>query len=195
MGETSSTMWEEEKKWDVDSFNNIMAAIQLDITFEGAAAFSRRLGRRTEGRSRPLLVGLHNENTRNLVLQHANRLRSTNLSNVSIAPDLTQQQREADDALREEAIRRNNNLSEQDRAKNLRWVVVGRKGTRRLIKKTSKDHDHPPVDQNKRKRPRDTTAADSAVPGSRRPRVSTAATESEGEEDEEEMSSTAQEKV
>ena len=86
---------------------------------------------------------------------------------------MTLRQRESDDALREEAIRRNSNLSEQDRAKNLQWVVVGRKGTRKLIKKAGKEHDHPTADRNGRKRARETAtaAADHLTPERRRTRV------------------------
>ncbi len=89
------------------------------ITFEEAAIFSRRLGTRAESRPRPLLVGLHSEAVKNKILQNARHLQNTHLSNVSVNPDLTRRQREADDGLREEAAKRNSNLSEMDRSKNL----------------------------------------------------------------------------
>ncbi len=168
VGETSSNTWEEEKAWDVKSFDNVMRAMQTNFTFESAAIFSRRLGKRTEGRPRLLLVGLRSENVKNQILQCAKRLLGTTLSSVSVAPDLTQRQREADDSLREEAARRNSSLTAQDRAKNLRWVVVGRKGARKLLKKMDRDHGHPPPDQNTRKQAREVSAAD---PGSRRQRI------------------------
>ncbi len=132
VGEPDRSTWEEEKKWDEMSFNNIMEAMQLEFRFERVAVFSRRLGQRAEGRSRPLLVGLHSEEDKNRILQCAKKLAKTHLSSVSIAPDLTRKQREADGGLRDEAVRRKGALSQQDRAKNLHWVVVGRKGMRKL---------------------------------------------------------------
>ncbi len=37
--------------------------------------------------------------------------------------------------MQEEAVKRNMNLSEEDRAKNLLWAVVGRKGEKRLVRR------------------------------------------------------------
>ncbi len=173
VGEATRSSWEEEKNWDVQSFNNIMQAISADISFESSAVFSRRLGSQAEGRCRPLLVGLNDENMKNTILKQAKRLAGTPFGKVSIAPDLTQRQREADEGLREEAASRNNSLTQQDRAKNLKWVVVGRKGMRKLVKKadnTAQTRGHQPGPN--RKRPRDGTAAGGTDPASQRPRIS-----------------------
>ncbi len=145
VGEAPKSTWEEEKNWDVQSFNNIMRAMQLDYTFERVARFSRRLGARTEGRMRPLLVGLRGDEIKNNILADSKKLTGTHLNNVTVAPDLTKRQREADQKVREDAISRNSQLSAADRAKNLRWVAVGQKGWRKLIKKrgdTPGDHSH-----------------------------------------------------
>jgi hypothetical protein len=37
--------------------------------------------------------------------------------------------------MQEDAVKRNMNLSEEDRAKNLLWAVVGRKGEKRLVRR------------------------------------------------------------
>ena len=141
--EPPRSTWEEEKSGDVALFNSIMSEMQLDIKFEKDTFFSRRLGARTDSRARPLLVGLRTEATKLVILESAKKLASTKFSAVAVVPDLTKQQREADDGLREEANRRNANLSQQDKAKNLKWVVVGRKGTRKLIKKQAdQTHSH-----------------------------------------------------
>ena len=137
--------WEAEKKCDVDKFNAMMGELQLEINFERDALFSRRLGTRNDGRCRPLLVGMRSEASKTVILDNARRLVGTQFKDVSAVPDLTRQQREADDGLREEASRHNARLTQQDREKNLRWVVVGRKGTRKLLKKQvlEQDHSHP----------------------------------------------------
>ena len=44
---------------------------------------------------------------------------------VNIAQDLTKRQRDDEAGLWREAERRNDDLSEDDRTKNLRWAVVG----------------------------------------------------------------------
>ncbi len=62
---------------------------------------------------------------------------------------MTKQQREADEDLRREAARRNKEeLSEEDREKNMRWVTVGKKGMRKIIKKEWREivnHSHPAI--------------------------------------------------
>ena len=148
--------------------------MQPEYTFEKVASFSRRLGKWTEGRTCPLLVGLRSKEAKNNILACSKNLSGTPLNGVTIAPDLTRRQREADSKLREEAISRNSNLTAADRAKNLKWVAVGQKGARKLIKKKGEaeptDHSHQPASQQqqpRRKRPAESTTA----PTSRRPRV------------------------
>jgi hypothetical protein len=51
-----------------------------------------------------------------------------------VVPDLTKKQRDREAGLREEMLKRNELLSEEDAAKNLQWAVVGGRGERRLIK-------------------------------------------------------------
>ena len=77
--------------------------------------------------------------------------------------DLTKKQREADDDLRKEAERRNRlELTDSERSKNVKWVAVGRKGNRHLVKRDVREygqHSHPTsstnqqqLDQTTRKR-------------------------------------------
>ena len=59
---------------------------------------------------------------------------------VTIVPDMTKSQRKGELRLREEAERRNHeDLSEEDREKNLKWIVVGSRGEKRLIKGTERE--------------------------------------------------------
>jgi hypothetical protein len=61
-------------------------------------------------------------------------LRNTQFAEVVIIPDLTQEQRKDEADMVNEAEMRNRDLSEEDRAKNLEWMVVGGRGERRMIK-------------------------------------------------------------
>jgi hypothetical protein len=100
--------------------------------------FCRRVGER--GReARPIVIGLRSEQEKRYILDRAADLRNTRFSNVSICPDMTRMQRRAEDQLAKEAETRNNQLTTEDRDKNLRWMVVGRRGEKRLIKGTERE--------------------------------------------------------
>ena len=49
-------------------------------------------------------------------------------SDIGVLPDLTLEQR------KDEADRRNGHLTADDKAKNLSWAVVGKRGEKRLLK-------------------------------------------------------------
>jgi hypothetical protein len=55
-------------------------------------------------------------------------------SDVSVGIDLTKVQREEEKEMKKGADRRNTQLAEQDKAKNLQWMVVGARGEKRIIK-------------------------------------------------------------
>ena len=54
-------------------------------------------------------------------------------------PDLTKSQRQGEKRLREEAESRNQELSGEDRDRNLKWIVVGSRGEKRIIKGTERE--------------------------------------------------------
>ena len=136
VGESASPNLVDTKKWDEDSFNNVTAAMGVNLTFQESASFSRRLGAGGGERARPLLIGLKKEEYKVAILSCASKLATSRLSSVSVVPDLTKKQREMDEEVRREADRRNREeLTDDDRSKNLRWVAVGRKGARKIIKK------------------------------------------------------------
>ena len=58
---------------------------------------------------------------------------------VTIVPDLTKTQRKGEMRLREEAERRNQDLTEEERERNLKWIVAGSRGEKRIIKGTERD--------------------------------------------------------
>jgi hypothetical protein len=113
---------EERKAWDLKSCNNIFRALDLEMDSESAVKFVRRVGERGEA-PRPLVVGLKKEWQKEDLMEKAKHLKDTNFRDVMIVPDLTKEQRKEEAAMNSEAEKRNENLSEEDRAKNLQWMV------------------------------------------------------------------------
>lgn len=141
---------EEEKAWDRGIFDNIMDTLSLPLSFAESVRYIRRIGPKDPRKVRPLLVGLRKDDDRQSLLEASKRLTGTDHNTVSIVPDLTQKQREQDNKLREEAKRMNReNLTEDDIRKNLRWVAVGQKGTRRLVKLPSREPTGHPTQKGK----------------------------------------------
>ncbi len=68
------------------------------------------------------------------LLSNAKYLRDTHLNRVGISADLTPQELQEEKNMVEEAERRNRNLTQEDKAKNMKWLVVGQKGEKRLVK-------------------------------------------------------------
>ena len=99
---------EERKDWDLDSCDNIFEALGMRTVSREAVKFCRRVGERGE-EPRPMLVGFHRKEDKNELMEKAKDLRKTEFKEVTIVPDLTQQQRKEE-------------------------MVVGRKGEKRLVK-------------------------------------------------------------
>ena len=95
--------------------------------------FCRRIGEK-RAEPRPLVIGLENEEEKRHLLFKARNLVGTKYQDISVVPDLTRKQREVEDNLRKEAEARNKNLTREDKEANLRWIVVGRRGEKRLVK-------------------------------------------------------------
>jgi hypothetical protein len=95
----------------------------------------RRIGEKGPA-PRPMVVVMKGEAARSAVLEAAKNLRNTDCcSDISIVPDLTPMQRSEEAGLSEEAEHRNREeLTSDDAQKNLKWIVVGQRGARRLIK-------------------------------------------------------------
>jgi len=125
---------------DKKGLNSIFELTDVNISVEEDIEFCRRVGPRGDG-ERPLVCGFFTEWAKNTLLKHAKRLDGTELSGVSIAPDLTKMQRKAESELEQEATRKNEELTQDDMAKNLVWQVVGKKGQRRLIKAVKRDYE------------------------------------------------------
>jgi hypothetical protein len=86
-----------------------------------------------------VVVGLNSEEDRRMILSRTRQLRGGRYDNVAVVPDLTRMQRRGEDKLSNEAELKNRNLTADDREKGLRWMVVGRRGEKRLIKGTERE--------------------------------------------------------
>ncbi len=100
--------------------------------------FCRRIGEKGPT-PRPVVVGLCQEGEKNFLLSKARNLLNTNFREVTIVPDLTKRQRAGETKLKEEAEKRNQQLTRQDQDNNMKWLVVGRRGEKRLIKGVERD--------------------------------------------------------
>ena len=123
---------EEKREWDVKSCQNIFDALDLRLK-ASTFRYLRRIGEKGE-RPRPLLVGMRTTDDKELLLENAKYLRDTHFSNIGISKDLTPQEVREEKEMEREAERRNKELSQEDRAKNLKWLVVGQKGEKRFVK-------------------------------------------------------------
>jgi hypothetical protein len=119
---------------DKKQLDEIFIVLDVNVMAEQDVEFCRRVGEKSDN-PRPLIVGFYTEWAKDTVLKYTRRLMDSNLSNISIVPDLTEQQRRAEKELSAEAERRNaEELSEDDLSKNMYWRVVGKKGQRKLLK-------------------------------------------------------------
>jgi uncharacterized coiled-coil protein SlyX len=101
--------------------------------------FCRRIGERGDD-PRPLLIGLNSEDEKKHLLEKARELQKTVYKDVTIGPDLTHKQRQEEKSLREEVERKNREeITEDDVAKNLEWMLVGPRGAKRIIKGVNKE--------------------------------------------------------
>ena len=110
----------------------LFAAMKARTRYQ-AIRFCRRIGERGED-PRPLVFGVFTEEEKRHLLEKARELAYTKYENVTIVPDMTKRQRKGEQQLREEATRKNNQLTEEDKSKQLKWLVVGKRGEKRLIK-------------------------------------------------------------
>ena len=66
---------------------------------------------------------------------------------------MTKSQRRGEQKLRGEADSRNALLTREDRDKNLKWIIVGKRGEKRLIKGTERDGQWGQQDRQRGRRP------------------------------------------
>lgn len=113
---------------DKRGLDTIFTMLDINVSCENYVEFCRRVRERGE-HSRPLVVGFFTDWSRSTILKHSKRLDGTEMENVTVAPNLTHQQRKAESDLAHEAERKNvEELTEEDLSKNLIWKVIGKKG-------------------------------------------------------------------
>jgi hypothetical protein len=100
--------------------------------------FCRRIGERGAD-PRPIVIGLETEEEKRHILGRARDLRNTSFRDVSIVPDLTRKQRNREARMKEEADEKNKTLTADEKNRNVKWMVVGRRGEKRLIKGVERD--------------------------------------------------------
>ena len=122
----------------MDSLRNLFNEIGA-VTSENDIAFAKRLGPRGES-TRPLLIGFSNLNARESVLDNAKKLAGMDEARqqISIIRDLTPKQREEEENLRKEAVKKNAELSPED-SENWEFRVVGPRGKRRMVRAKKDD--------------------------------------------------------
>ncbi len=116
---------------DIKECVKIFKAVKARTTSEGIR-FCRRTG---EKGKEPLLIGLRTEDEKRHLLEKARDLQKTEYKDVTIGPDMTVKQRQEEKRMREEVDRKNREeLTQEDVAKNLEWMLVGPRGEKRIVK-------------------------------------------------------------
>ena len=108
----------------MDSLDNILGSISITFKSKDTVKFCRRVGEVSETRLRPLVVGFRREVFREEILEKARLLKDTDFSEIGITPDLTHEQRAEDDEMAKEAEKRNLERKEDERSKNVEWILV-----------------------------------------------------------------------
>ena len=127
----------ERMERDKEECERLFIAMKARTRYQ-AIRFCRRIGEKG-GDPRPMVFGVHSEEEKRHLLEKSKELLYTQYENVTVVPDMTKSQRKGEQKLRDEADRRNTELTAEDREKNLKWLVVGKRGEKRLIKGTERD--------------------------------------------------------
>ena len=147
--EIEDTVRNPKERMEMDKGNCGKIIQEMRIRSNINLRFCRRIVEK--GREpRPVVIGLFSEEDRKRILDGARELRYTRYENVTVVPDLTKSQRRGEQRLREEADRRNTQLTAEDREKNLKWIVVGKRGEKRLIKGVERENQHGRADRERR---------------------------------------------
>jgi hypothetical protein len=112
---------------DKKKLNDLFTILDINVSVETDMEFCRRIGERSD-RARPLVVGFYTEWAKSVLLKNCKYLADSEMAHLSISNDLTEKQRKLEKELIAEAERRNvEELTADDKSKNLEWRVVGKK--------------------------------------------------------------------
>ena len=133
----------ERLEHDLEQCKKILRTLEMVEEAKSGIKFARRIGERGQ-EPRPLVVILRTEDVKRKLLDSAQHLRESEFQEVGIVPDLTIQQRREEQQMVENVERMNEEeLTAEDRAKNLQWVVVGPRGAIRIIKRVPREQHWP----------------------------------------------------
>ena len=115
------------------------------LNVSGEIKWIRRLAAwRANAVNKPLLASFSRTNDKETILEAAHKLSKSTRDDwkkVKIVPDLTPAQRDAGESLRKECIEKNNSRSEEERAGNLIYKVVGLKGSQQIKRFTLRENE------------------------------------------------------
>ena len=146
----------ERKKADEMEAGNLFKSIRVRVEEEDVK-FANRLGTLSDDaveNPRPLRISFRKQQVRENIFANARLLPKTAYKNVSIVPDLTQQQREEDKEMRDEVDKLNKDLTE-DEALNWKFRCTGKRGERVITKLRIRRQD---LDHQDRRRHQDRTS-------------------------------------
>jgi hypothetical protein len=92
MSEANATEGWRRMEADKKGLNDIFTVLDINIVAETDVEFCRRVGEKSD-RDRPLVVGFFTDWARSTLLKNSRFLAETELSHISIVPDLTEKQR------------------------------------------------------------------------------------------------------
>ena len=130
---------------DMEKLQELCGVIEANVDAPTVFRFAKRLGERskTGDHCRPLLLGFKSVEGHDKVLQNAPKLAEMDepWSSVNIVQDITAMQRSEEKQMREEANKKNSELT-KDEAENWVWKVVGRRGERCIVKVSREKDQH-----------------------------------------------------
>ena len=125
----------ERIKRDLSKLDELVEVLELEIEAVTAVGRTARLGAKLVDKPRPLLVSFKHAEDQSKLLDNVKKLHSMadDWKKVSVVQDLTKIQREEEKALKDECTQLAAKLSEDD-AKNWQYKVVGKRGSRKVLK-------------------------------------------------------------
>ena len=126
----------ERAEADMKKVQELADVIGVEIVVKEAIKFSRRVGEKKDDQPRPLQIGFKKNGDKSRIMDKASRLseKEDPWKNVNIGHDLTTLQRKEEAKLMEEADKKNAEMSDDEKTKNGTFLVVGRRGERRMIR-------------------------------------------------------------
>ena len=141
--EPAHEIWDGRRRAAADQvkLQQLVDLIGVNVPIKDEIKFCKRLGVRNGDKTRPLLVGLHKVQLKELILINARKLAmDDSWKKVYVNQDITRSQREGDGKTRQEADRKNSEM-EVNESTNWLWKAIGRRGHLRLVKLRREEED------------------------------------------------------